>query len=369
MSAPNLKPGESLTETLSGMSQVDVELDQIIYSDGSEETRNDTVAAELKEEQRLAQEQREKDLAYDKAFSVTKPGLRMPQEEQIVRNYYSKLSFLLQLDVLSNAIMKRSSGRTDAKSRKLLGELAHFDLSEFHSGDYAEIESLPWTLLLNPDAPQGIIEVNGQGANIGINRHNFSDNWYVAAWSKSQMQPARQQQIREQIARAMRIAGASTVKDVVKLAYPGDWSRYASFTVHATLQGQAITYRATFLFAHQGEQVAPVDPVVRIPAGLSRPFYPTVLVDSVYRELPFIKIWVAEHQLSGCKKLKEPEVCCDASTDKCGLASEDLAHSLSLPIDENDRVALNGLMDSTAAAKKESDKPCPVLRDGDAKSQ
>jgi hypothetical protein len=108
-----------------------------------------------------------------------------------------------------------------------------------------------------------------------------------------------------------------------------------------------------FLFANRGETVAIFDPAVRMPVELNAPLYPTVLVESVYRELPFFKTWVAENQLSGCKKLNEPEVCCDPATGKCGLASEDVAYSLNLPIDDKERWVLKGLMDSSPA-------PCRV---------
>ena len=165
----------------------------------------------------------------------------------------------------------------------------------------------------------------------------------------------------------MRARNASTVKDVVKLTNPGDWSRYASFTVSARLQGQTISYRATFLFADQGRKVAIFDPAIRMPVELNGPLYPTVLVESVYRELPLIKKWVAQNQLTGCKRLKEPEVCCDPEAGRCGLASEDVAHSLTLPIDDNDRWVLKGLMEPDPAAKKPADGPCPVMPAGDAK--
>jgi D-serine deaminase-like pyridoxal phosphate-dependent protein len=52
---------------------------------------------------------------------------------------------------------------------------------------------------------------------------------------------------------------------------------------------------------------------------------------------------------------------------RCGLASEDVAHSLMLPIDDKDRFVLKGLMERDPAAKKVADGPCPVMPDGDAK--
>jgi hypothetical protein len=362
----DVKPGESITQAMGGMASIiDIELDAVAYADGSLETRNDAVAAEVKEEQRLAKEQHEKEMEYASAFAPPNPAIHMPQEEQIVRSYYAKLSFLAQVQVLSNVWMRGSSKLTEAAVRELMKVQIHVDLSEFQTGDFAEIETHPWTLLLNPDAPQSVIGVSSSVANIGVNQHNFSMASYQVAWNKPQSEPERQQERREQIARDLRTTGASTVKDVVRLTNPGDWSRYASFSVRATLQGHSISYRATFLFADHGRKIAILDPAMGVPVGLNGPFYPALLVESVYRELPFIKKWVAENQLTGCKRLKEPEVCCDPETGRCGLASEDVAHSLTLPIDDNDRFVLKGLMEPDPVVKKQA--VCPVTADGDAK--
>jgi hypothetical protein len=367
MSHGDLKPGDSTMQTISGVRLTQIRLDAIIYADGIQEVRNDAVLAALKEEEQVMKERQEKEKEYASDFAAPNPSSHMPLEEQIVRNYYAKLTILSQLQILSSVIMHSSPKLTEAAVRDLIKDQIHVDLSEFQTGDFAEIETRPWTLLLNPDAPQGVIDVNPAGADIGVNQHKFSISSYYAAWSKLQLQPEQQEERREQIARSMRATNASAVKDVLKLTNPGDWSRYASFTVSARLQGQAISYRATFLFADHGRRVAIFDPAIRMPVELNGPFYPTALADSVYRELPLIKKWVAENQLTGCKRLKEPEVCCDPESGRCGLASEDVAHSLTLPIDDKDRWVLKGLMEPDPVVKKQADGPCPVMADGDAK--
>ena len=269
----DLKPGEMVTQMAvgAGASITNVNLDAIVYADGGMETRNDAVIVEIKEDERQAKEQHEKELEYAAAFATPNPASHMPQEEQIVRNYYAKLSFLSQLQILANVIMHRSSRLTEAAARDLMKDQIHVDLSEFQTGDFAEIETRPWTLLLNPDAPQDVINVNSMDAGIGINQHKFLIPSYQVAWNKSQLLPEQQQGRREQIARDARSASASTVKDVVRLTHPGDWSRYASFTVSARLQGQAISYRATFLFADHGRKIAIFDPAMR-PTALNGPF-------------------------------------------------------------------------------------------------
>lgn len=364
----NLEPGGGHWETVSSIGGlIDVDLDAIVYTDGTLEARNDAIAAEIKVEEARLKEQHDNEMGYARAFAASYPASYMQQEEQIVRNYYAKLGFLSQLQILSYVSLHGVPTLTETEVRRMLKDQIRFDLSEFQTGDFAEIETRPWALLLNPDAPQDVIDVNRASANIGVNHHDFSITWYQVAWRKPQIEPEQQQERRDQMAKAMLSAGVSTVKDVVRLMNPANWTRYASFTVRARLHGQAITYRATFLFARHGEAVAPFDPAMRVPVELNGPFYPTVLVDSVYRELPFFKSWVAEHQLSGCKKLKEPEICCDPATGQCGLAAEDVAHSLTLPIDDNDRWVLKGLMESAPAPKQQTDATCPVTAPSDAK--
>src|SRR5260221_13752886 len=103
---------------------------------------------------------------------------------------------------------------TAAEAHKLIKNSIRFNLPEFQTGDFAEIETRPWILLLNPDAPQGVIQVNSTGVNIGIDKHNFLLKWYQAAWNKVKEQAEEQQKRREQLSRAMRSAGVSTAKDI-----------------------------------------------------------------------------------------------------------------------------------------------------------
>ena len=128
----NVKPGDSITQVMGGMgSIIAVEIDAVAYADGSLETRNDAVAAEVREAEQRTKEQHEKDMEYARAFAVPNPASHMPPEEQIVRSYYSKLSFLAQLQVLSNVWMRGSSRLSEAALRDLIKNQAHFDLSDF----------------------------------------------------------------------------------------------------------------------------------------------------------------------------------------------------------------------------------------------
>jgi len=135
----DLKPGEMVTQMAvgAGASITNVNLDAIVYADGGMETRNDAVIVEIKEDERQAKEQHEKELEYAAAFATPNPASHMPQEEQIVRNYYAKLSFLSQLQILANVIMHSPSRLTEAAARDLMKDQIHVDLSEFQTGDFA----------------------------------------------------------------------------------------------------------------------------------------------------------------------------------------------------------------------------------------
>lgn len=364
----DLKPGESTTSSISGGGPMTIFLDAIIYADGGVETRNDTIAAELKEEARVAKVQHEKEITYAKAFAVPNPDIRMPQEEQIVRNYYAKLSFASQMGILSSVLF-RMTPATGGEANKLLESRIRFALSEFQVGDFAEIASSPWPLLLNPDAPQDVFDIILSGSDIGVNEHKYFLPWYQVNWNKAQTKPEWQGDRREQVSTGMRSLGANTVKDVAKIAAQGDWSRYASFTVNATLDGRTITYRSVFIFANHGETIATFDPTMHIPVQLNAPLYPGVLVESAYRELPLFKSWIAKNQLSGCKKFDEPEICCDPATGRCGLASEDVARSLNVPVDDKDLWIVKALLIPAPAPSKQADATCPVSPEDVVKKQ
>lgn len=108
MSSGNLKPGESIMEGISGARLAEIHLDAIIYADGTQEVRNDAVLAALNEEERQIKERQEKEKQYASAFAAPNPASHMPVEEQIVRDYYAKLTFISQLQILSSVIMHRS---------------------------------------------------------------------------------------------------------------------------------------------------------------------------------------------------------------------------------------------------------------------
>ena len=174
--------------------------------------------------------------------------------------------------------------------------------------------------------------------------------------------PERQQDRRDQIARDLRRVGATTVKETAG----GDWSRYASFNVKLQLNDgtidRTISYHSVFLFADQGATIQTFDPAMHLPSQLNAPFYPVALLESAYRELPLFKSWIQENQLSGCKKFKEPEICCNPATGRCGPASEDVAQSMNGPIDAKERWVVKALLDSAPVTtpKKQPEATCPV---------
>jgi hypothetical protein len=72
--------------------------------------------------------------------------------------------------------------------------------------------------------------------------------------------------------------------------------------------------------------------------------YPSALVDTAYREVPFIQSWIVANEATNCKKTIASEVCCDPKTWQCGIASEDLQRSMKVAIDPETRSLAADLM-------------------------
>jgi len=135
-----------------------------------------------------------------------------------------------------------------------------------------------------------------------------------------------------------------TGKDIVNTTRApndgGKWTRYASYSVVAALEGKTISYRASFLFSGNGktEEILAYDYAAwGVGSCIQASVYPSALLDTAYRELPFVQAWIIANEIHSCKKLAVPEVCCDPVTGHCGVASEDMQRSLSSAIDSDAR--------------------------------
>lgn len=227
---------------------------------------------------------------------------------------------------------------------KAMNDQIHFDLTGFRVGNLNEIADKPWTWLV--EGPTDALFVPSVEIPVGFQKGNIKKSFPItyadAAWKPEPPGPIETHEDRKTTSKVPNIS--EVLNSMGKPISRGRWTRYASYSVVAMLRGRTISYRAAFLFSHNetGEEVLALDYATAM--GISHfvhtPMYPSALVDTVFRELPFIQAWIVSNEITGCKKFTVPEVCCDARMGRCGLASEDLQRSLSTPVDPDMRSIL-----------------------------
>jgi hypothetical protein len=270
---------------------------------------------------------------------------KMTHEEEIVRTAYAKLSFAAQIGMLWHAISGHQTwpGLDDGLGlSKAMNEQIRFDLAGFRVGNISEIRDKPWSWLV--EGPVNALSVPYTEIPVGIKKKDGVQEIYPivyadAAWQQEAPRPV---EINEERKPGSKVP---TIDEVLRSQKENlrNWERYASYSVVAMLRGRSISYRAAFLFSESGSEVLALDYAtgMNISRFISTPMYPSALVDTAYRELPFIQAWIVSNEITGCKQFTVPEVCCDAKSGRCGLASEDLQNSLSVFIDPDDRFILN----------------------------
>lgn len=278
-----------------------------------------------------------------KAVSVSSVSLSlMTPEEEAVRTAYAKFSFAARIALLSHAVEKFPGGPgldNPLALTKAMDDEIRFDLTDFKVGKVRDIYSKPASTLF--EGPVGLLNVQtGERADEftkdGITK-KYNVTYADVDWQpKPPPSPDLTQEHRTKTGKL-----TPTVEDML---YPmrkpnsgGEWTRYVSYSVVASLRGRTLSYRASFIFSGNGEMedTMSLDFATLMSPGffVNNPMYPSLLVDTAYREIPYIQAWIVANQIAGCKKTKQPEVCCDASTGECGLATEDVQKSMDVPID------------------------------------
>ena len=228
---------------------------------------------------------------------------------------------------------------------KAMNEQVRFDLTDFKVGELKEVNASSWTSMI--EGPVDTLFINFVEMPVSFTKKTKTQTFYItyadAAWK-----PAAKSAI-EKLEERTRTSLVPTVKEVLRsLRKPnsgGDWKRYASYTVVASLRERAISYRATFLFSpnEHGDEVLPLDYAtgMGIAPFVKATMYPSALVDTAFREIPLIQSWILSNEIKGCKTSNQPEVCCDPVMGRCGIASEDLQRSLSAQFDPDMRSFLH----------------------------
>ena len=274
---------------------------------------------------------------------------KMTPEERLVRVTYAKLSFAARISIVWHAVSQKSGWPgldNQLTLDKALNDQIRFDLTDFRIGNLSDIGDHLWTSLI--EGPIDVIGVNIQTVPLGIriNRHKerkLPITYAEVFWKKKDGPPS------EHLAGEHKIPTVKEVMAGIHGPNGGSWSRYASFSVVAALHQRTISYRATFLFSTSGDEVLPLDYALGMGPGgvIHLPMYPGALIDSAYREIPFVQGWIIANELKGFKEFKEPEISCDPTTGQCGIASEDLQHSMLIPIDPDEREILGSRLSNT----------------------
>jgi len=284
-------------------------------------------------------------------------GQQMTHEEQIVRATYARVAFAAQLGMLWHAVELNEGwpGLNDGLAlTKAMNEQVRFDLTDVKVGELKDVSATSWTSLT--EGPVDTLVIHFVEAPIGFTTKDKRRDFYItyadAAWK-----PAAPSAI-DTLEERARTSLVPTVNEVLRSLHKpnggGEWTRYASYSVVASLRERSISYRATFLFSPSGE-VLPLDYAtgMGIAPFVKTMMYPSALVDTAFREIPLVQAWILSNEIKGCKNFNQPEVCCDPVMGRCGIASEDLQRSLGTQIDPDMRSFLSSRLPKDEKKKEE----------------
>jgi len=247
------------------------------------------------------------------------------QDEQIVRNAYAKLAYAVQSHTVFVEATKNPNLKSPELAQKLQDNELRFEITEMSSGALSDIVSRPYSDFVTRLDTQPILQITHNTQTVDENGERFTTYFADPHWSHG----SRSQEdfldgpVTEQI-------GGS------------NFSRYVAATITVRFQGQSRTYRALWLF---GSDILSIDSVVGA-GGVVKDFstenlFPSVLTDSSLRSRSVVSDWLNSTQRfdASCKTGKQ-DVCCDSTTIRCGVNSEDLRSTKPAP-------------NTTAAPKKE----------------
>jgi hypothetical protein len=268
------------------------------------------------------------------------PFAQTSHEEEVVRNVYAKHSFMCELVFVTDAafdIKNNRIGSNIVDLDTLVGEFCPvFSLSAFQIGPIADIADEPLSRFITlPTQHDQVIRVTQRTMS-----YNFSGNnteWVGAdfRWADLTQSGYNGYPYPEDFTVAKSMAQKqlewSDQKNPV-------FTRYAAYTVTATLQGKSTApHRAVFFFAHDAsgkEVVNPEDPIDD--AGSLYHIqdvraYPGAFLSSDVRDVPVVAAWVRSHEMPSASCGGAARTLCCAG-GRCGLSQTDLNHDLSLPL-------------------------------------
>lgn len=259
-------------------------------------------------------------------------------DEEVVRNAYQKLSFIMQFSVYGTfSAVVQSHQTTPAEFQKNLNDaMLIFTLENFKAGPISEISSDKWSNVIT--APRNF----ATQINVGIGTTTYGDNlgnvpvrgtWMTAqAYSVTAVPSDPSDQLR--IDGLAKIFQEPIGSGRGFFEYPNEaYTRYVSYQVTAAYQGKVIgPYKALFLFGNGA--VLPNDLYVSMNAlrdTASKSLYPSGLFHTHLRDTPLIHDWLIANQITtqSCSS-SAGDLCCTST--RCGIAQNDLQRDLATPL-------------------------------------
>lgn len=243
------------------------------------------------------------------------PALSDPQlskEESTVRRTYAKTAFAVEL----NRLFKEASSVGSSEMPRGKDEL-RLTLSDFKVGNVSDLRDKKYGDLVSKPAGREALMVTPVRQDQRENDETVTTDMAEAKWRTEQ---TVQENWDIPVIDAIRMAERNTSSQL---------SRYASYSVTLTYQGQTRNYRAMFLFgvdAQGNAFVFPIDTVVNINGGAveyfaSHAIVPDVFVKSKLKNSAVVREWLTRHSSFSCMSAAG-DVCCDLTTLECGIGGQ-----------------------------------------------
>jgi len=241
---------------------------------------------------------------------------QMSIEEQIVRQAYANLAYAVKLHTVFSVGIRRKAVESDIEDQT--AQTLRFQISNFTFGPIAQILDRKYSDLVTKPEP-------GQdGVVVTPVEQNYRE--------PSASDPAQSEETKGLHAQAMWgnavAAGqenwATPVRDVLQIIPNGSqFTRYAAYTVTASMDGRSRTYNAMFLFGpnnlvQAADVITGVGQMTQFKQGVNANI---LLRPYMLRMHPAIADWIKAH--------KRSDGPCDLQTMDCGPLDTDVQNALS----------------------------------------
>ena len=261
---------------------------------------------------------------------------QMTHEETVVRTNYARLSYAARTGVLLRYAEDARIGRaeTAAELKNDLDSQLTFQFRSFNVGNLADIADTRWDALVSKPQFDLITVAFGYEKvpmRVGQNDPSAEMSSVIASWQRWEEYDAD-----------WSFPAKEAIADLQKSMTPKvSYSRYAAYSVTATLYGRQRTYQAIFLFGRKpdgSEAVYFVDHILGmgvLDTAVQRSFYPQPLLETYMRELPGVVGWISSAGVPS--NATTNDIICDAASGLCGIPQNQLQKSLSVAIDPETR--------------------------------